>query len=482
MIGTILRGRYQITSRLGGGGFAETYLAKDLDIKSNPLCVVKRLKPALADPDLLAIATRLFQTESEVLYKLKHDLIPRLLADFMEDGEFYLIQEYIDGDDLSKTELAGGKILSESEVTKLLKDILEVLAFVHQQNVIHRDLKPSNLIRDRHNGKLFLIDFGAVKQIQTVASQALQNTVGIGTKGYMPNEQAGGFPVPASDIYAVGAIAIQALTGILPQHFHRDTNNREIVWRDRVQVSPKLATILDKMVLYDAHQRYPSAVEALAAINALSPRKKGFSQLVYWGLAGAIALLAAIGLYLFYNSRSPVLDSTRSPELQTALVDYNWTAPNSRYKIHLKYPETWTIESGAYPSTPDIDTLVFPENSPTDKSDREITINSEKLDRTILLAEYTKELTNRLKQRFPQLQFLDKCENDIILSGNPTQTICYQLPEQNNNIKYLVAVTLHSDRAYYLIYKSEESQYDRSLNLTKNVFRSFQITPVNSGL
>jgi serine/threonine-protein kinase len=476
MIGTILRGRYQITSRLGGGGFAETYLAEDRDIKSKPLCVVKRLKPAFADPNSLAIATRLFHTESEVLYKLKHDRIPRLLADFMEDGDFYLIQEYIDGDDLSKTELAGGKILSESEVTKLLKDILEVLSFVHQQNVIHRDLKPSNLIRDRHSGKLFLIDFGAVKQIQTVASQILQNTVGIGTKGYMPNEQAIGYPVPASDVYAVGAIAIQALTGIVPQHFPRDANNREILWHNSVKVSPKLGTILDKMVLYDAHQRYPSAVEVLSDINDLSHRKKGFSQLVYWGLVGGIALLAGIGFYLSNLGRLPVVDSVRSPELQLALVDYNWTAPNSRYKIHLKYPQTWTIESGAYPSTPDIDTLVFPKGSPTDKLNQEITINSEELNKPILLAEYTKELTSRLKQRFPKLQFLKRCENDILLSGNPTQTICYQVLEQNTNIKYLAAVTLHSNQAYYLIYKSEDSQYDRSLNLTKNVFRSFRIT------
>jgi eukaryotic-like serine/threonine-protein kinase len=80
------------------------------------------------------------------------------------------VQDYIDGDDLSKAELALGRRLSEAEVTKLLQGILEVLAFVHQQDVIHRDIKPQNIIRRRQDGKLFLIDFGAVKKVGTLVT------------------------------------------------------------------------------------------------------------------------------------------------------------------------------------------------------------------------------------------------------------------------------------------------------------------------
>lgn len=173
----------------------------------------------------------------------------------------------------SKTELAPGKQLSEAQTIKLLQDILEVLAFVHQQNIIHRDIKPENIIRHSQDGKLFLIDFGAVKEIQTLITNAqgrISATVAIGTEGYMPSEQACGHPRLCSDVYAVGMIGIQALTGIVPKNFHWDTNTLEIIWRNKAQVSPGLASILDRMVSYHFTRRYPSTVEAMDAIARLN--------------------------------------------------------------------------------------------------------------------------------------------------------------------------------------------------------------------
>ncbi|PSB00619.1 DcrB-related protein [Merismopedia glauca] len=114
-------------------------------------------------------------------------------------------------------------------------------------------------------------------------------------------------------------------------------------------------------------------------------------------------------------------------------------------------------------------------SSPTDTLNQEIIINSETLSKPLLLEEYSRELINRIKQRVSNFQLLEKCDTDIKLTGSPTQTICYQAQENGANIKYLLAVSLHVDRAYYLIYRSELSQYDRSLNSAKNVFRSFQI-------
>ncbi len=234
---------------MGGGGFGETFVACDTQLPGSPQCVVKKLKPQANDPVTLETARRLFDTEAQVLYKLgTHDYIPQLLAYFEENAEFYLVQEFIEGHDLSQ-ELIPGKTLSQDEVISLLMEILQILEFVHQQKVIHRDVNPlvhqqkvihrdvnpHNVLRRQQDGKLVLIDFGAVKQIttQVVTPQGhTQATVAIGTPGYLPGEQAQGHPKFSSDIYAVGIIAIQALTGLPPEQLERDADTNEIIWQN----------------------------------------------------------------------------------------------------------------------------------------------------------------------------------------------------------------------------------------------------------
>ncbi|MBR8835417.1 MAG: AAA-like domain-containing protein [Stigonema ocellatum SAG 48.90 = DSM 106950] len=274
----ILRNRYKIFQHLGGGGFADTYLANDLDLPGQPICVVKHLKPRNPNPDFVNFARERFDREAEYLYRLEHPQIPRLLANFPENGELYLVQEYVDGHDLTK-EIFLGVPKPEDEVRKLVREILEVLAYVHQQNIIHRDLKPQNIMR-RNDGKIVLIDFGAVKEISALqfnAQGASNLTVAIGTPGYMPSEQQAGYPQLSSDIYAVGIIALQALTGLYPLKLPRDRNNGEIscaLVQDRVKISPEFAEILDTMVRYDYRVRYNDATVALQALE----RCLGISQ------------------------------------------------------------------------------------------------------------------------------------------------------------------------------------------------------------
>ncbi|MEH1819769.1 MAG: tetratricopeptide repeat protein [Nostoc sp.] len=273
MLGNTLVGRYQIISHLGGGGFGETFVASDTQLPGSPLCVVKKLKLQASDPVTLETARRLFDTEAQVLYKLgTHDRIPQLLAYFEEDAEFYLVQELIEGHDLSQ-ELTPGKTLSQEQVTLLLQELLTILEFVHQQNVIHRDVNPRNILRRQPDGKLILIDFGAVKQIATqVITPQGQTiaTVAIGTPGYIPGEQAHGTPKLSSDIYAAGIIAIQALTGLSPEEIVKDADTNEIIWHNQATVTPEFAQFLDKMVCYDFRQRYPSATVALQALKELT--------------------------------------------------------------------------------------------------------------------------------------------------------------------------------------------------------------------
>lgn len=270
---TLLGGRYKLGERLGAGGFGQTFLAEDLHLPGHPRCVIKRLQPQATDAQSLQIARRLFESEANVLYQLgNHDQIPRLLAHFEEENEFYLAQELIVGQPLTE-ELMTGQPWTENQVVALLQDILGVLDFVHNHKVIHRDIKPANLIRRRHDRKIVLIDFGAVKLASTQLidphSKPTQ-TISIGTHGYMPNEQIAGNPRFSSDLYAVGMIGIQALTGTAPKLLTEDPKTGEILWRHLVpHVSPALADVLDKMVRYDFRTRYPSATDVLEAIAQL---------------------------------------------------------------------------------------------------------------------------------------------------------------------------------------------------------------------
>jgi serine/threonine-protein kinase len=272
---TLLASHYQILKHLGGGGFGQTFLAQDTHLPGNPLCVVKQFQPRVSDPTTLETAKRLFDREAQTLYRLgDHDQIPRLLAHFEQEDEFYLVQEFIDGQPLDQ-EFANRDKLDEASVRVLLRDTLQVLAFVHKQHVIHRDIKPANLIRRRRDGKIVLIDFGAVKEVSTQAAYShgqTSITVAIGSPGYMPSEQQAFKPHFSSDIYAVGMVCLQALTGLNPRALAHDSQTGEYccaVLGDRISVSPSFAAILDKMVRYDYRQRYRDATEALQALEQL---------------------------------------------------------------------------------------------------------------------------------------------------------------------------------------------------------------------
>ncbi len=267
----LLGGRYKISQTLGAGGFGRTYLAQDTQRPGNPTCVVKKLMPARQDTRFLQVARRLFNSEAEILESLgKHHQIPELLAYFEDDQEFYLIQQYIEGHTLSEELPPVQNVQNESFVIEMLKQVLEVLEFVHQHRVIHRDIKPTNIIRCAQDNRLVLIDFGAVKLMQPSSSEQTElATVAIGTRGYAPPEQFAGHPRLCSDIYALGMIAIQAITGIPPQELHPDIETGNVMWRQTVQVSEELAAILDKMVCYHFSDRYQSATEVLQDLKRM---------------------------------------------------------------------------------------------------------------------------------------------------------------------------------------------------------------------
>lgn len=266
--GQVIAYRYQVLDTLAKGAFGTTYLAQDTYLPDHPKCVIKQLKPDSDDPKFLEISRRLFEQEASILGNLgNHPRIPKLLSYFESEQDFFLVQEFIDGISIAQ-EVSPEKRWPESKVKAFLLECLEILQFVHDLGVIHRDIKPDNLIRRLSDQAVFLLDFGAVKQISRGQSQAVETTIAVGTPGYMPDEQIRGKPHISSDIYALGTIGIYGLTGVRPVEFDRNEDD-EILWQDRAEVSVGLAAVLRKMVRRDHRKRYQSVSEVLAELQDL---------------------------------------------------------------------------------------------------------------------------------------------------------------------------------------------------------------------
>lgn len=263
----LLKDRYRAIKPLGQGGFGKTFLAVDEDKPSQPRCVIKQFFPQAQGTNTVQKAAELFTQEAVRLDELgKHPQIPELLAYFSQDSQQYLVQEFIDGIDLAK-ELVNNGVFNEVEIIALLNDLLPVLQFVHQHQVIHRDIKPENIIRRRSNNQLVLVDFGAAK-VATGTALARTGTA-IGSAGFAAPEQNLGRAVFASDIYGLGVTCIYLLSGLHPFDLF-DPRECTWVWRNSLKksVSAHLGRILDKMLESPINRRYQSATEVLQDLNS----------------------------------------------------------------------------------------------------------------------------------------------------------------------------------------------------------------------
>ena len=258
-----LANRFEVLKILDQGGYGVTYRAIDHHQPSQPECVIKEL--IHTNPKIL----EMFQQEARILEKIgRHSHIPQLLAYFDEGNKFYIAQELIRGHNLSQ-EIREGKPLDEGYVTKLLKDILRVLAFVHQHRMIHRDIKPANLIRQTSNGDIFLIDFGVVKELshsQIDGRGQMTATVNVGTAGYIAPEQSRGKLCYGSDLYSVGMVAIAALMDVPPQQLLVHPRTQKVQWSNK-HISPSLEQYINRLIEPNPDHRYPTAREALKALD-----------------------------------------------------------------------------------------------------------------------------------------------------------------------------------------------------------------------
>ncbi len=268
----LLRNRYHLVKGLGKGGFGATFLAADLSLPGKPLCVIKQLRPNTDNPNFLSMARELFEREAKTLGRVgNHPQIPRLLDYFEDREQFYLVQEFVKGNNLQQ-EIKKQGVLDETQARQVLKEVLVILRDIHAQKVIHRDIKPANIIRREIDGKLVLIDFGVVKnQVNTIAAgnsnQTAFTAFAVGTPGFAPPEQLAMRPVYASDVYALGVTCMYLMTGKAPKNMDCDPITGEIDWFKYVDISDGFTEIMATMLEVAVKNRYKTADEVLQALD-----------------------------------------------------------------------------------------------------------------------------------------------------------------------------------------------------------------------
>ncbi|MEO0377964.1 MAG: serine/threonine-protein kinase [Cyanobacteria bacterium P01_A01_bin.17] len=269
----LLADRYRLRSLLGSGGSALTYAAID-EHRLNTPCVVKQFWPLRQGESESQKARKLFRQEAAILSEIgHHPQIPSLLAFLEMEDQLYLVQDFFEGQTLFQEWTQKGA-LDEQQIWQILTDLLSVLKFIHEKDIIHRDIKPGNIIR-QSQGFPILIDFGSALH----ARYPLLSSAG--TPGYISPEQLQGRVYPASDLYALGVTCFRLMMNSLTENDGFDSlfnfEPQQWTWRDAgVSMSAELSQVFDKLLQPDIEHRFQSADAALRMLHHLaSPMSNG---------------------------------------------------------------------------------------------------------------------------------------------------------------------------------------------------------------
>ena len=477
----ILPNDYLPVEPLGTGGFGFTLKAIYLPLHNQGMTtyrVIKRLNIKTDEPKLVEGIQLAFQREAQILNQLGlHPQIPVLYdyfsftaPAFESQGKLYpqqelqyLAQQYIAGQDLNR-ELETQRCFSEKQIKDVLDQILPVLKFIHENNAIHRDIKPSNIIRQ--GKKLFLIDFGAVKQV-VEGKTDLQTSLVFGSPAYAPPEQIAGREVdPSSDLYALAASCIQLLTKDSLEHI-RNNDNR---WNWRTQypgiVSEHLADILDRMLEAEPKSRYQSAEDVIKALSEAPP--------------DFFTLLIKYVMMLWSKRPIPlILIITVISLLSIPVVHDFFTNPTDTRpfqdpisKINFQHPQNWQPQ----PVNPK-DTIVriSPANLSSSKSPPEFVITVEKLAAVETLEDYREfALTQRIRQTIQP--------ETIKVAGRDAYRVLYMLQNDKNNfrLKVMEIWIMDAEKVYVLTYRAQEEDYDKFLKpVEETIINSLQFPQQN---
>jgi eukaryotic-like serine/threonine-protein kinase len=483
LVGKTLRNKYQIDEVLSAdiqGGQGKVYFAIDTTASIEKKYILKQFTPNYNDTFFLEVGSRLFKQEAKILQRLgSHSQIPQILDYFEENEQFFLVQEWIDGQNLQQ-EINSKQHLTETETIDLLKDVLEVLSFVHQNNCIHRDIKPANLIRNKYDRKIFLIDFGAVKEKirreNIDSSGNFTQTVGIGTSGYTPTEQWRGTPKFCSDIFALGMVAIQALTGKSPKELEFDDRHNPL-WQQHLppgdrNYNSNLLKIIDRMVPDYHQERYQSAGEVLQDLQQihfnLEPLERRGDPTIPDGkiirsktTRAKKSLLAWVVVSL--GTITAVIIGIAIGNTEEKYVAYS--DPN--YGVELEIPQDWVIQKEDDFLKPGIIFLSSEENSTDDFQER-VKVAVENLSSPLSLNEYTQQAVREIETS----NSIIEPPQDITIANRPGKTIIYQ---GKDGMRRLEVWTLKNQKAYIATYTAEADKFDKFLTRADKIIKSISI-------
>jgi serine/threonine protein kinase len=266
--GTSLQhGRYVIARALGEGGMGSVLLAKDTRL-ADKLTVIKVLNAESADPEKLQEGVRNFKREAETLAHLDHPLIPDVTDHFEEGLHYYMVMDYVEGENLEHWLERTAQPMQEHDALRYALEVLDILEYLARQQpaIVHRDIKPANIIigtKDRH---AHLVDFG-IARTNTAIDGTLRKTTALGTPGYAPPEQYQGFADPRSDLYALAATLHHLVTNRDPGEYapFQFPAARTL----NPALSPHLEQVLTRGLKTDATARYQTAREMRADLESL---------------------------------------------------------------------------------------------------------------------------------------------------------------------------------------------------------------------
>jgi serine/threonine protein kinase len=279
------RPEYEVLRLLSSGSFAQTYLVRQHPQQSE--AILKMLKPARADRAFRTLARSFFAQEVRVLRTLGHHAaIPTLLTEFDEGGETGLVESFMKGISIQKT-FQQNLFWSQTQLLHFLEEALSVLELVHGAGFVHCDLNPAHWIQRSSDGSLALIDFNGAQQIQTARQNSTNQSSDlgaafvIGTAGYMAPEQIRGQAEVRSDLYALGLIAIQGVTGRSPTQLSRNAQG-EICWQPLRPIRIELIDILTHLVRFHPQDRYSTATQALKEVREYAQPRWSHCLTKWW--------------------------------------------------------------------------------------------------------------------------------------------------------------------------------------------------------
>ncbi len=481
----ILHLHYQIVKILGLGRSGITYLVQDIDTIESRLYVVKEIQSTNNSELSPALISAMFEAQGSISYRVgQHPQVPSIVAKFEEDGHRYLVREYIEGELLSQ-ELVPGAIWSQTQVFDFLMDLIGVLCFVHSFNYIHQDINPHNIIRRDDDGRFNLIGFSAAKVLGNKDPHFLANyPLNNNNSSYIPYEQEHHSPQFNSDIYAVGAIAIQALTGKFP--IERDADSYEFQWQDDLKFDPRLVKIIDRMVRPDYRNRYQSGFEVLADLQSFAltqiPVSKTNQFKPYLIFAGTICtLLLGTGIAKLLSANNdrpqlltPTVAATKVVVPTTIHNDPKWQIYTEK-EMKIKYAKSWQKDDVLNIITGEQVIFTSPKQNSVDKYQENISIRVEKLTNPrITLSNYTQAAIAEIKKYYLDAKIIES--SSINLANKPAKLVVYTgKDEKSLPIKNLEVWTIDRGNAYIITYKAAPDRYYQHLETAMTMINSFEL-------